>query len=47
MVFLTPHIVRTNTDAQKLRKQETGDLSKESQNNLNKRVPPPDKSGGN
>ncbi|HEY3781023.1 MAG TPA: secretin N-terminal domain-containing protein [Fimbriimonadaceae bacterium] len=31
MVFLTPHIIRSNSDAQKLRKEDTGRLSKESQ----------------
>lgn len=40
LVFLTPHVVRTNADAQKLRKEQTGDLSKPSQNDLSRLVPP-------
>ncbi|RYG24522.1 hypothetical protein EON82_10480 [bacterium] len=40
MVFLTPHIVRTNEDAQRLRQKTTGDLTKPSQDELKKIVPP-------
>jgi general secretion pathway protein D len=47
MVFLTPHIIRKNADAQKLREEDTGKLSKESQDvikhaqeNINK-IPKP------
>ncbi len=40
MVFLTPHIVHDNDDAQRLRKSETDKLSKESQDSLKKQIPP-------
>lgn len=40
LVFLTPHVVRTNGDAQRLRQSQTGELSKPSQDDLKKIVPP-------
>lgn len=41
MVFLTPHIVRTAEEAQKLRKEQEERLSKESKDSLKKVIPPP------
>jgi general secretion pathway protein D len=40
MVFLTPHIVRTNADAQKIREDVMKDLTKSSQGDLKKIIPP-------
>jgi general secretion pathway protein D len=40
MVLLTPRIVRTNAEAQRLRQEQTERLSKPSQDALNKIVPP-------
>lgn len=40
MVFLTPHIVRTNEDAQRIRAKTTGELTKPSQDSLKKAIPP-------
>jgi general secretion pathway protein D len=40
LVFLTPHIVRTNADAQRLRQEVTKELTKASQDSLNKKIPP-------
>ena len=40
MVFLTPHIVHSNADAQKIREDITKDLTKPSQNDLKKIIPP-------
>ena len=40
MVFLTPHIVRTNDDAQRIREKATGDLTKPSQDAVKKVIPP-------
>jgi general secretion pathway protein D len=41
MVFLTPRVVRSEDEARKLRDENVKDLSKESQNNVNRVIPPP------
>lgn len=41
MVFLTPHIVRSAGDAQKIRQAETERMSKQSQDSVKKLIPPP------
>jgi general secretion pathway protein D len=41
MVFLTPHIVRSNADAQKLREASSKEMSKQSQDALKHLIPPP------
>ena len=40
MVFLTPHIVHLNKDAQKLREDQSKQLSPQSQESLKKLIPP-------
>jgi general secretion pathway protein D len=40
LVFLTPHIVRSNADAQKIREDVTKELTKSSQDSLKKQIPP-------
>lgn len=40
MVFLTPHIVRSNEDAQQIREQQTKEMTKGSQDSLKKLIPP-------
>jgi general secretion pathway protein D len=46
MVFLTPRIVRNGAQAQRVREDETKKLSKESQDNLKKHIPPQNGGGG-
>ncbi len=46
MVFLTPRIVRTKSEAQQIKEEEIKKLSKESQDTLKKHVPPPGGGGG-
>jgi type II secretory pathway component GspD/PulD (secretin) len=41
MVFLTPRVVRDEDEARKIREQHTKDLSKDSQQNVGKMIPPP------
>ncbi len=45
MVFLTPHIVRSTAEAQRIRKEETDRLSKQSQDSVKKVIPPPPPAG--
>ena len=40
MVFLTPRVVRDDEEARKIREQHTKDLSKDSQQNVGKIIPP-------
>lgn len=41
MVFLTPHVVRSASEAKKLKDSQTKDLSKPSQDSVKKNLPPP------
>lgn len=40
MVFLTPHVIRNNDDAQRLRQETQKELTKPSQNDLKRIIPP-------